>query len=198
VCFILVLSARRGTVKGAAFIAGWVLSLTVMVLGTLALTGGHPPRTATAPRTGVSVAVVALGVALVAFSIRLYRRQRAGPPKAKEPPKWMAKLDTMPLWGATGLGILLQPWPFVAAGAASVIDVDASTSAVLPLVAFGLLATSSYLVLEGYVIAANDVARERLGRLRMWLEGHRSQIFMVLAFVIGVALVVKGVAALAE
>ncbi|HEY2332148.1 MAG TPA: GAP family protein, partial [Acidimicrobiales bacterium] len=103
----------------------------------------------------------------------------------------MAKVDTMPIWVAAGLGVLLQPWPFVAAGAASVAGMDLSAWAVVSLVLFGVLATSSLLTMEVYVILAPEGGQIRLTRLRTWLEVNRSQVLTVLALVLGAALVVK-------
>jgi hypothetical protein len=191
VCFILLLGAPRSIAKGVAYIVGWIVSLTVIVVGTLILTGGHPPRPDTAPRAAVSWITGLLGVGLVAFGLWQRRREAAGPRPPKPPPTWMAKVDTMPIWVAAGLGVLLQPWPFVAAGAASVAGMDLSAWAVVSLVLFGVLATSSLLTMEVYVILAPEGGQIRLTRLRTWLEVNRSQVLTVLALVLGAALVVK-------
>ena len=59
--FILLLSTTDGTKKGLAYIAGWVACLVATVVGTLAVTGGHP-RGPSLPGRGVSAATVLLGV----------------------------------------------------------------------------------------------------------------------------------------
>jgi hypothetical protein len=47
--FILVLSAERGKLKGAAFILGWLASLVAIVAAVVLITGGKPPKPATVP-----------------------------------------------------------------------------------------------------------------------------------------------------
>ena len=120
--FILLLSTTDGTKKGLAYIAGWVACLVATVVGTLAVTGGHPPRAHSLPGRGVSAATVLLGVILVTFAVIERRRLRAGPRAPKPPPKWASKVDNMSPWASAGLGVLLQPWPLVVAGAALVAE----------------------------------------------------------------------------
>jgi hypothetical protein len=196
-CYILLLSSPRGVAKGLAFLAGWAASIVAVIALTLALTDGTPPRPTTAPAKAVSGVVVLLGVAFIVAGQRFYRRLHA-PAVAKPPPRWMGKLDTMPLWGAASLGVLIQPWPFVAAGAALVSSIDTGDAASLAyLAAFALLSCFSFIVMQAYVVVAHDVALPRLARLRVWLDGHRMLMVAVLCLALGAALVIKGALGLA-
>ncbi|MGA8372058.1 MAG: GAP family protein, partial [Acidimicrobiales bacterium] len=44
--FILILLAKRGVRKGAAFIFGWLLSLAIVIAITILITGNKPPEPA--------------------------------------------------------------------------------------------------------------------------------------------------------
>jgi hypothetical protein len=180
--FILVLSSERGTKKGAAYIAGWLLSLVVVVAGTVAVTGGKPPKPATTPSTVVLAIKIAFGVALLVLAF--HRRRQ--PPKPRQPATWMTKVDGMSVWAAAPLGLLLQPWVLVGAGAATVAQLHISTvQSVLLLVLFCLLCTSSILVMEVYAVRSPEAARQRMDGLRGWIDGHRDQVIVYLAVIVG-------------
>ena len=61
----------------------------------------------------------------------------------------------------------------------------------LVLVLFCLLATSSFLIMEGYTIIAPAAAEIRLRRLRTWLDTHRDQMIIGICVLLGVWLVAK-------
>ncbi|HUO49586.1 MAG TPA: GAP family protein [Acidimicrobiales bacterium] len=191
--FILLLAGKRGVVNGLAYIAGWVATLVAIVVGTLAVTGGHPPASQSAPGRGVAIGTVVIGLFLVVVGVRQHLRLRTNPP-SKPPPKWMGKLDGMSPWAAAGLGFLLQPWALVAAGVASVADADLSSAAsVTYLVLFCVLSTSSILAMEGYVVFAHEDATGRLDNLRGYLDSHRDRGIELLALVVGLVVMAKGI-----
>jgi len=196
--FILLLAGRRGVVNGLAYIAAWVVTLVAIVVATLTVTGGHPPAAKSAPGVGVAAGTVAIGLLLVAVGVRQHLRLRTNPPR-KPPPKWMGRIDSMSPWAAAGLGFLLQPWALVAAGVASVAEADLSSAAsVTYLVLFCVLSTSSLLAMEGYVIFAREDANRRLENLRQYLDTHRDRGIEILALVVGLVVVAKGIYELAS
>jgi hypothetical protein len=120
--FILILSAEKGTRKGLAFILGWLACLVAVIAAVVLTTGGHPPKSQTAPSTAVLAVKLALGVVLILLAVR--QRRRMGRPR--KPPTWMASLDRVSLWSVVGLAAFLQPWALVAAGAATVAQAKLS------------------------------------------------------------------------
>ncbi len=184
--FILILSSERGRVKGAAFIASWVLSLVVVVVATIVVTGGKPPKPATSPSTGVLAAKILIGVILIAFAFR--RRTRTGAPKKK--PTWMTKLDHLSVWAAAGIGVILQPWVLIAGGAATVAQLHVSSlESYVLLIVFCILCTASILGMELYAVFAPESSTMRLDGLRNWIDTHRDQVIVVLALIVGLWLV---------
>jgi threonine/homoserine/homoserine lactone efflux protein len=188
--FILILSAERGTRKGLAFIFGWLACLIVVIAAVILVTGGKPPRPSTAPSTAALAIKLALGVVLILVALR--QRRRMGRPR--KPAAWMSRLDQLSLWAAAGLAAFLQPWTLVAAGAATVTQAKLSTAGdYLTLLAFCLLATSSFLYLELYAAFAPAAAGARLERLRAWLNTHQDQVIIVICLLLGFWLAGKSI-----
>ena len=189
--FILVLSTDRGARNGAAFIAGWMACFVVMIAGTLALTGGEPVQSSTVPATGGLIVSAVIGAGFLVMAWRRYRHPKTGPPAE---PSWMKRLDGMRAGGAALLGVFLQPWPLVAAGAVDVSQAQLSNAwHVAGLVLFCIVGSGSLLIMEGYTLASPASSRAALMRLKAWIEGHRDQAITVLAAAIGAYLVAKGV-----
>jgi threonine/homoserine/homoserine lactone efflux protein len=182
VAFILILSAEKGVRKGLAFILGWMACLVAVIAAILLFTGGKPPEPHTAPSTAALVVKAFLGAVLIWVSFRQWRRM--GRPRKQ--PGWMARLDSLSLWTLAGLGVFLQPWSLVAAGAATVVQAKLSTAGDwLTLVLFCLLATSSFLGMELYAVFAPEAAGGRLEQVQKWINSHTDQAIVVLSLVIG-------------
>ncbi len=186
VAFVLILSAERGIWKGLAFILGWTACLVAVITAVVLITGGNPPRPNTAPSTAVLVVKALLGAVLIWIGLR--QRRRMGRPRKQ--PGWMARLDHLSLWAAAGLGVFLQPWTLVAAGAATVVQAKLSTAGDwLSLVLFCLLATSAFLVMELYATFAPAAARVRFDQMHSWIDAHQDQAIVVGALAVGAWLV---------
>ena len=182
VAFILILGAEKGVRKGLSFILGWMACLVAVLAAVILLTGGKPPEPHTAPSTAALVVKALLGVVLIWVAFR--QRRHMGRPRKQ--PGWMARLDHLSLWTAAGLGVFLQPWSLVAAGAATVVQAKLSTAGDwLTLVLFCLLATSSFLAMELYAAFAPAAAGARMEQLRKWIDMHTDQAIVALSLVVG-------------
>jgi hypothetical protein len=182
VAFILILGAQQGVRKGLAFMLAWLACLVAVIAVVVLVTGGKPPAPQTAPTTAALVVKALLGAVLIWYGLR--QRRRMGTPRKQ--PGWMTRLDHLSLWAAAGLGIFLQPWTLVAAGAATVVQAKLSTAGDwLTLVLFCLLATSSFLVMELYAAFAPEAAGARLGQVQQWINTHTDQAIVVGALLVG-------------
>jgi hypothetical protein len=191
--FILILLSKGGVRKGAAFIFGWLLSLAIVIAITIAVTGNKPPQPSTAPSLAALAVKIAIGVGLLAIAER-QRRRMGRPKKPKKTPRWQAGLDNMSPWFVIGLAPLLQPWGLVAAAVATIVDAKlASLGDYIAVIVFGLIATSSFLIMETYAVFRPDAAQAALGRLRSWIDTHTDQVIVVASVLLGFWLIGKSI-----
>ncbi|WP_328944793.1 GAP family protein [Streptomyces sp. NBC_00250] len=218
--FVLVVSAPRGVYKGLAFIVAWLACLVAVIAMVLVFTGGNPPAPRSAPSLAALVATLVIGVSLIFYSEHRRRRSRgdAAPlpsasPSASSPAptpspasssaegegrstgsgrSLASRMDQATGWSAAGLAVLLQPWGMVSAAAATVVKADlAHTQSFLALLGFCVLATSSLLAMELYMVFAPEKAQRDLTRLRAWLTRHKDQAIVLTCLLLGLWLVAR-------
>jgi hypothetical protein len=186
--FILILSAERGIIKGLVFVLTWFGSLVAIIAFVELVTGGSPPRSNSAPSTAGLAVRLGVGILLLLVAVRQHRRRG----RPRKPPTWMKKLDHLSLWTVAGVSFFVQPWPLVAAGAATVVTAQLSTvSNYLTLIVFCLLSSASLLTMELYATLAPAAAQRRFEALRTWMDTHRNQVIVVLSLLIGLWLMSK-------
>jgi Sap-like sulfolipid-1-addressing protein len=191
--FLVVLPSRRGAVKGAAFVFGWLVSLAIVVAVTVLATGNNPPKPNTAPSLASLAVKIAIGAFLVAIAIR-QRRRMGRPKKPKKPPKWQEHVDTMSPWFAMGLAPAVQPWALIGAGAATVIQAKLSSwESYIALVAFCVLASASYLTMELYAVFRPDRSKAFLARFRTWIDTHTDQVIIFGGLILGLWFIGKSI-----
>jgi len=183
--FLFVLPSRRGTVKGAAFVFGWLVSLGIVVSITVVATGNNPPKPATAPSLAALAVKIVLGVILVMIALR-HIRARSQPKPPKKPPKWQEHVDNMSPWFALALAPTLQPWVLIGAGAAVVVEAKLSSwESFLALFLYCVLASASYLFLELYTVFRPARSQALMGSFRTWIDTHTDQVIIVGSLLIG-------------
>jgi threonine/homoserine/homoserine lactone efflux protein len=191
--FLVVLSSKRGTRKGAAFVFGWLVSLGIVVAITVLATGNNPPKPKTVPSLAALAVKIALGAVLIMIAIRRIRaRGRPKPPK--KPPKWQEHVDNMSPWFAMGLAPTLQPWVLIGAGAATVVQAKLSNwESFLALFLYCVLASASYLAMEIYAVFRPDQSQAFLTRTRAWIDAHTDQAIIAGSLIIGLWLMANSI-----
>jgi hypothetical protein len=191
--FLIVLPSERGTVKGAAFVFGWLVSLAIVVTVTVLAAGNNPPRPATVPSLAALAIKIALGLVLVRIAIR-HIRARGQPKPPKKPPRWQEHVDNMSPWFAMVLAPTLQPWVLIGAGAATVVEAKVSSwQSFLVLVVYCLLASSSYLAMEVYAVARPAKSQALLAGIRAWIDAHTDQGIIAGSLIIGFWLIANSI-----
>ncbi len=183
--YLVLLPSRRGVVKGAAFIFGWLVSLAIVVSVTVLATGNNPPKPKTAPSLAALAVKILLGVGLVYVAFR-QRRRMGQPKKPKKTPKWQAGVDNMSPWFAVGIAPLVQPWGLIAAGAATVVQAKLSSAATyVALFVFCVIGTGSYITLELYTGFRPEKSQAFMAGIRTWIDTHTDQVIIVGSLVLG-------------
>jgi len=191
--FILILSTKGGTKKGLGFILGWLACLVLVIAVVVLITGGKPVRFQTIPSTVVLGTKLALGIALIVVAVVQWLQRD----RARRPPAWLARLDTMSPWAAAVIAAIMQPWTLVAAAAVTAAQARLSSAGdYLALASFCLLATSSFIALELYAVFA-PAASARLAALRSWLDTHGNEVVIIVCLVLGVWLTGQSIRLLA-
>ena len=191
--FLVVLPSKRGAVKGAAFVFGWLVSLAIVVAVTVLATGNNPPQPNTAPSLASLAVKIALGVVLVVIAVR-HIRARSKPKPPKKPPKWQEHVDSMSPWFALALAPTLQPWVLIGAGAATVVEAKLSSwESFLALFLYCVLASSSYLAMEIYAMVRPSHSQALLARFRSWIDAHTDQVIIGGSLIIGLWLIAKDI-----
>ena len=187
--FVLVLASKGGTRKGAAFISGWLLSLAIVIAGTVLVTGNNPPKSSTAPSLAALAVKILIGVVLVLIAIRKWRNI-GKPKKPKKTPTWQSGIDNMSPLYALGLAPLTQPWGLVAAGVATITEAKLSSwQSYLALILFCLVSTGVYLAMELYATFRPEECAAFLTSTRTWIDTHTDQVIIVVSLALGLWLI---------
>lgn len=190
--FILVVSSPRGVWKGLAFLLAWLANLVAVIAIVLALTGGQPPAPRSPPGVAALALKLAIGVGLVVYGVRRYRRRKVKAARDATPKP--SHVDVGSVWAAAGLAVLIQPWGMVAAGATTVIEADTShATTFIALLGFCLLASSGLLAAELYMVFAPEAAQTRLLRMRTWMEGHKDEAIVFVCLLLGLWLTAQSI-----
>ncbi|WP_406182651.1 GAP family protein [Streptomyces sp. NBC_01006] len=193
--FVVVVSAPRGVRKGLAFILAWLACLVAVIAVVLLLTDGEPPPPRSPPSTAALVIKLALGLGLIVYSERKRRRRRTADARAgatdvnqvaSKSPRKSSRMDQVTVWSAASLAVLLQPWGMVGLAATTVLEADLSHGeSYVALLAFCVLATSTLLTMELYMVFAPQRAQQALTDLRAWLDRHKEQAIVVTCLLLG-------------
>lgn len=194
--FVLVVSGSRGVRNGLAFILAWLACLVAVMAVVLLLTDGQPPPPRSPPSIAALVATLVIGIGLVGYSERRRRRakrRKAAPERPGPGPSGTSvasRMDDATAWSAAALAVLLQPWGMVGAAAATVVQADLShTESFLALFGFCVLATSTLLAMELYMVFSPERAQRVLLGLRGWLERHKDPAIVLICLLLGLWLV---------
>lgn len=190
---ILVLHTPRPRPTSLAFLAGWVLGIagvTAAFVGAADLAHGLGSQPASAPYVRI-----AIGLGLICWAVyRWLTRNRSA-----EQPKWLTAMTSVSPQRAfvtAAVLALANPKVLLVAGAAGVAIGTSSlqtAGAWAAVAAFTVLATSS---VAGPVLAfqiAGDRLDAPLTRLKNWMEQNHAALIATILFLIGAALLYKGI-----
>lgn len=190
---ILVLHTPRPRPTGLAFLIGWTLGiagLTAAFLGASQFVHGINDQSTWSP-----IVRIAIGAGLLIWALRRWSMRN----RSTTQPKWLTAMTTLQprraFLTATALAVANIKVLFMCAAAGAAIGTSPlGTAASWAAVAgFTVLATSSVAVpVLGY-LAAGDRLDAPLNRLKNWMEQNHAALIATILFIIGVALIYKGI-----
>jgi hypothetical protein len=196
IAIILLLMTPRAKENGGAMLAGWIISLTLVVLiayGAVVATGiEDAPRRSNRDDTMMLV----LGILCVAGGVFvLWRaRRRKTPP---ELPRWLQAVDSFTPRRSFWVGVAVSDVKNLLLALAAVSALAAtqpSEGTALPRVAFVIVGSLGILLPVGLYIFKGEGAQATLKRWRDWLVAHNAQIMAIVLLVFGAAMIVSGIA----
>jgi hypothetical protein len=198
IAVILMLFSQRARVNGPAFLLGWVLALAVVSTVIYVLAHDGNVATSSTASDSVSWGKIALGVLLLAFARRNWRK-RPAPGEEPSMPTWLATVESVSPVKAFGLAVVLaavNPKNLIltlgaAAGLAQVKGLTTS-DAVVAIVIFVAIASLTIAGPVFYALVGGARARSSLDSAKVWLTANNAAVLAVLFLVFGVDMIAKG------
>ncbi|MFD4226880.1 GAP family protein [Streptomyces sp. NPDC058545] len=203
VAMILVLATPRGRLNGPLLAVGWILGLAVLGAIMLVVGGSGGGSTGKHPATWVGALKLALGVLLVLFGARQWRRRPTDAAQAQLP-QWMAAIDRFTPVKVLALGLALSAAnaknaPLTIAAGASISSAGIPVpQQIATLAVFVLVGSMGVLAPLGVYLLMGERAKNVLGNWRDWAVLHNVAVMAVLFLVLGLKLVGDGVSVLAS
>jgi threonine/homoserine/homoserine lactone efflux protein len=196
---VLMLVTPRGRINGPIYIAGWLGGLTV--LGTVGLTVASAAGASDhgSPSATANVVQILLGVALLIFAARQWRK-RPKPGAESTMPKWMSAVeDFSPTKAATTGFVLSAVNPknlILTLAAANTIAATnlPGTEQVIAFIVYALIATTGVAVPVVIYFTLGDRSKPVLENVKTWLAHNNATIMAVIFLVIGAKVLGQGIA----
>ncbi|MGI8971978.1 MAG: GAP family protein [Dehalococcoidia bacterium] len=203
IAVVLMLAAPKGRVNGPAFLAGWIVGLTVVGTIVLVAAGGASATKHGTPADWVSILKIVLGLLLLLLAVRQWRGRPRGDAKP-ELPAWMKRIDTFTPVKSTGMGVLLSAVNpknllLVVGAGTAIAQTGASTAGqAVALAVFVMLATVGVGIPLAIYYLMGHRATQILGALHNWMARENTTIMAVICLIIGAKLIGDAISALAS
>jgi threonine/homoserine/homoserine lactone efflux protein len=195
---VLMLGTPRARANGPAFLAGWLLGLSVVGVIVLLVAKGAGADDDGGASSGVSWLKIVLGLVLIALAVRRWRGRPRGD-QVGELPTWMQAMDHFTAVRAAAMGVALSAVNpknlIMTIGAAvAIVQTGASSAdkfvALAVFVVIGTLGVGIPLVL---FFVLGERAVRMLDGLKTWLATNNDTVMAVLLLVIGAKLLGDGI-----
>jgi threonine/homoserine/homoserine lactone efflux protein len=195
---VLMLGTPRARANGPAFLAGWLLGLSVVGVIVLLVAKGAGADDDGGTSSGVSWLKIVLGLVLIALAVKQWRGRPRGD-QAGGLPKWMAAVDHFTAARAAAMGIALSainPKNLLMTIGASVAIVQTGASTgdkFVALAVFVVIGTLGVGVPLALYFVMGERAAQMLDGLKTWLAANNNAVMAVLLLVIGAKLLGDGI-----
>jgi hypothetical protein len=197
VAVILMLFSARARVNGPVFLGGWALALALVSGVVYLVSETSDAATSDGTSDTISWGKIVIGALFLLLAARQWRGR---PALGAEPamPKWMAGIDSLSPWKAFALALLLaglNPKNLLlsaGAGAALAQVGPATTDAIVSLLVFVIVGSSTIAAPVVYYLVGGDTAKAALDSAKGWLAAHNAAVMTVLFLVFGAKLIADG------
>jgi threonine/homoserine/homoserine lactone efflux protein len=197
IAVILMLFSDRARSNGPAFLLGWIVGITAVVVIVMLVADAGDVSSDSDASNAVSWVKLALGFLLILLGVREWRSR---PPAGAEAPmpRWMAAIDAFTPAKALGTGVVLSavnPKNLVLAlGAGATIAQAGLTGSkdTVAVVVFVALATVSIAGPVLVYLLGGEKAQHVLDEWKAWLGQNNVTVMAVLLVVMGAVLFGKG------
>jgi MYXO-CTERM domain-containing protein len=192
---LAVLASGRGRVNGLVFAVAFVLGQTVSVIVALLL--GHAASSTGPDRHVGPVVLIALGVLVVAFALRLRRRPVSATPGAGRSQAVLARLERVRSATVFGIGVSLGfgakrfAITLVAAASLAAADLGAVEEGALAILYVAVATIVVTVPVAAYLIVGPR-ADEIVARSRAWLTTHEREFTIGSLLAVGALLFLDG------
>jgi len=196
---VLMLTSGRGGGNGIAFLIGWFAGLAIFVGAMILLGRGAGASSGGEPAEWTSYAKIVLGLLLLVVAHRQRTKDRS---VDGDPPKWMAKVDSLnPLRAlalGAGLGAINPKNLVLNLGAAAAIAQTGTDGAdeLSALLAYSLIASLGAAIPVAIYYFAGERAAGMLNRLKDSMSRNNGVIMAVICVVIAAKLIGDGITTL--
>jgi hypothetical protein len=193
---VLLLLAPRGRARGVVFLIAYVAGMFLLTLGLTAAFVLLPERQRGRAQPLVAAGEVVVGLLLVVYGVWSFARRRS---RSVGPPRWMGAVERMGPGGTVGTALLLdlRPKALLLAIAAALLVADArlkGVDLVVSVAVYAALGTSSITAPVVLSYAAPDRTAAWLRRTREWITVNGQSVTLVVAVVVGGAVLGHGLA----
>ena len=191
IAVLILLELPGGVRRSIAFVAGWIFMIGVITLGLEAFPSFDYRTSRSTPSRLTSIIEILIGLGLIVWAIRLYRRPRPVTPKDPVPERLRRLMSRSPALSAAA-GALMLTYSVTVIAALEVLK--AHVGRLNGALAMLVYAATSVLVLcvpVVYAAVAPERSKTALASGKRWLTFNWQLISAVLIALIGVAIICK-------
>ena len=192
---ILILLSPKRNRLAIPFLIGWVVGMAVVVVVSSIGANALPIRSIRTSQKAIGIAEIIVGAGLLVIAVFTWRRAAKGP--AKRPSRLLDSVDRLGPVTALGLAFVLNLRPKglllgVAAGLAIAGARLTGTDAVIVILVYLALATSSVTVPIIATLVSPTRMQPRLVATRDWLDRNGGHITVVILLMVGLVILGDG------
>ena len=190
---LVLLACRRAMRNGLAFLAGWTLTIAVLVFVLFEL--AESVGVSNSNPAWIAAVDLLLGGVFLLAALTVWRRRRA---VRARPVSWLGAVDGLSGGRSAALGVVLsganpKVLALSLAGALALAETQAGTvTSAQASVLFAAVGALGVLVPLAVYVAVPRRAAPVLARLRAWLERRETAVVVLLGLAIGVLFVADG------